>query len=426
MTEPSGVAATLTLPAAAAASWPVIVIGAGPAGSAAAARLAAAGLRVLLIDSAAMPRAKLCGSCLSPAAMRELASLPGGAPLAPPVLPLERVRLVTAAGAAGLPLPGGGVVSREALDTAGVRRAIAAGAAWLPTTRVATLEPPPAGGSGPVRLRAMPGCAEGMAGEFLTAELVVLATGLGEPVLIGRHAGGEPEGRGGTAVVARDSRIGVGATLASGADGPPKGELVMVVARGGYCGIVRLEDGRLDIAAAVDRDFLVGAGGPAAAVLAIVGGTPSARDRPGFRLDPAALAAATFRGTPPLTRSRPVVADASGRILRIGDAAGYVEPFTGEGMGWALTSARLLAEALEHVNWQDAARERELITAAARYALAHRRQFRSHHARCRRVALVVRRPWLVGGAARLARLAPGLAARVTPLVVGAAGGGSSR
>jgi hypothetical protein len=37
------------------------------------------------------------------------------------------------------------------------------------------------------------------------------------------------------------------------------------------------------------------------------------------------------------------------------------------------------------------------------------------------VAIAVRRPWIVGGAARLARLAPGIAARMTPLVVGAAG-----
>jgi flavin-dependent dehydrogenase len=32
----------------------------------------------------------------------------------------------------------------------------------------------------------------------------------------------------------------------------------------------------------------------------------------------------------------------------VGDAAGYVEPFTGEGMSWALESAEILAAVLSH------------------------------------------------------------------------------
>jgi flavin-dependent dehydrogenase len=39
--------------------------------------------------------------------------------------------------------------------------------------------------------------------------------------------------------------------------------------------------------------------------------------------------------TPPLRRTR---AAGRGRVLAIGDAAGYVEPFTGEGMTWAMRS----------------------------------------------------------------------------------------
>ena len=62
----------------------------------------------------------------------------------------------------------------------------------------------------------------------------------------------------------------------------------------------------------------------------------------------------------------------------------------------------------------------DVAAAGIRYAFAHGRHFAPHHARCRRVALVVRRPWLVGPAQRLARLAPALAARVVPLVIGGA------
>ena len=31
------------------------------------------------------------------------------------------------------------------------------------------------------------------------------------------------------------------------------------------------------------------------------------------------------------------------RVLAVGDAAGFVEPFTGEGMGWALVTGRAAA-----------------------------------------------------------------------------------
>ena len=53
------------------------------------------------------------------------------------------------------------------------------------------------------------------------------------------------------------------------------------------------------------------------------------------------MAEAEWLGTPALTRSTmPVAAD---RLFVLGDASGYVEPFTGEGMGWALASAVALA-----------------------------------------------------------------------------------
>lgn len=53
----------------------VIVVGAGPGGSATAAYLAMAGLDVLLLEKARFPRDKICGDGLTPRAVRELAQL---------------------------------------------------------------------------------------------------------------------------------------------------------------------------------------------------------------------------------------------------------------------------------------------------------------------------------------------------------------
>ncbi|MGH9061624.1 MAG: geranylgeranyl reductase family protein, partial [Acidimicrobiales bacterium] len=58
-----------------ASSADVVVVGAGPAGSAAAAWASRAGHDVLVIDSAAFPRDKACGDGLTPRAVAELESL---------------------------------------------------------------------------------------------------------------------------------------------------------------------------------------------------------------------------------------------------------------------------------------------------------------------------------------------------------------
>ncbi len=65
--------------------WDAVVVGAGTAGSAAAIQLAAAGQRVLLVDSKMFPRSKVCGGCLNERAWRILKTLahkPGTLPIA--------------------------------------------------------------------------------------------------------------------------------------------------------------------------------------------------------------------------------------------------------------------------------------------------------------------------------------------------------
>jgi flavin-dependent dehydrogenase len=166
----------------------------------------------------------------------------------------------------------------------------------------------------------------------------------------------------------------------------------MAVGRGGYVGLVRLEDGRLNVATALDPRLVKGRHLSRAAgdILEQAG-----------HVIPEAFGDAEWRGVPQLTR-RPARA-AGPRILAIGDAAGYVEPFTGEGIGWALTSGREAAViACDAVGasgsevdrvWQR--RHREIVGAAQR--------------RCRVISLGLRHPALLNLATAALARAPAIA-----------------
>ncbi len=229
----------------------------------------------------------------------------------------------------------------------------------------------------------------------LRARVVVDATGLGGLQLRGARSAED---------VAEGSRVGLGAVFPpdvvpphdrSGGRGCSicdPGELNMMVGRYGYVGMVRTESGALDVAAAVDRSS-VSRLGPAGAVAAIV-------REAGSRL-PETEPVFGWRGTPALTRRTPRAAE--GNVFRVGDAAGYVEPFTGEGMGWALAGgvsvAPLVLEALDGAGEE----------AARRWIRTHRRVVERRQRVCRFLALGLRRPVLVGAAVRALRVAPVLA-----------------
>ena len=418
---------TLSLQQAVMRRWQVVIAGAGPAGAAAAIRLARAGLQVLLVDRDSMPRGKVCGCCLSPVAMDELDRL-GLSATALGGVPLERVRLAAAGRIATIEMPRGEALSRETLDAALVREAVASGAHWLPHVDVVAIaDAADADATAGVAVHVRePG--KGDHHEPLRADYAIVAAGLFDHVRLQElrqtphqqlDQDLEPATRSATAAprrrVAAASRIGLGAILDADAIDLPAGELVMAVGRRGYCGLVRLEDGRIDLAAAVDREGLAAARSAACLVRTILG--TAFGDRPLLR-DPERLDAAAFRATPPLTHASPLAAGPTGRILRIGDAAGYVEPFTGEGIGWALATARLLAEAVVDGDAAGCPALRPVATVAARYTHAYQRAFRSHHARCRRVARSLRSPVFVAAAVGAAQVAPWAARRLVPAITG--------
>ncbi|HZW05847.1 MAG TPA: FAD-dependent monooxygenase, partial [Phycisphaerales bacterium] len=279
---------------------------------------------------------------------------------------------------------GGVAISRAVLDVLLVDRAVAAGAEFRARTAAAV-----AGVEGDgwrVRLRS------GEAERSVTAGLVVAADGL--------NGGSLSELGAFSAQVSSRSWFGVGGVVVSRRAGPERGAVEMNVGRHGYVGLVRLSDGTLNVAAALDPAWTKRVGGPAAAIGAVLeeAGAPA--------LD---LRASRLTGTAHLTRRRASVAVPG--VLVVGDAAGYVEPFTGEGMSWALAGA---AGAAGMVN--AGAHGEELAAAWSRW---HASRVQSRQRVCTAVRLVLRRPVLVrallgviGAVPAAARAAEGVARRV--------------
>jgi flavin-dependent dehydrogenase len=263
-------------------------------------------------------------------------------------VPLDRVRLAAGSRSAEVCLPRGVALSREALDARLVAAAVEAGVEFRPGVAVKVGD----------LLRELP------------TRVVIVATGL----------------TGGDAMPAPHSRVGAGvvvpAEVAPAHYGP--GAVHMATARGGYVGLVRVEDGRLDVAAAFDAAFVKAAGGPGLAAEAVL-------REVGWPV-PRGLAELPWRGTPALTR-RPARLGGR-RYFVVGDAAGYVEPFTGEGMAWAVMSAAALAPIAARAarRWND-----ELVRD---WEATHARVVGRRQRVCRVVSRVLRSPRLTGLAVR--------------------------
>jgi flavin-dependent dehydrogenase len=376
------IAATINPEEAARRTWDVVVVGAGPAGALAAHELARRGCAVLLVDRAAFPRWKVCGCCLNGHALATLQAAGLGQVVSSNgAVPLEGIRLATAGGTACLPLSGGVSLSRETFDAALVAAAIAAGAAFLPRTQV-SLDRGSCYEVRRVELRQDTRIERG------AARVVVAADGLGGKLAM--RAGVRD-----VATAAR-ARIGAGVVAAAGPAFYAPGTIYMACGRYGYLGLVRLEDGRLDLAAAFDPYWVRDCGGPgrAAGELLAEANWPSVPR----------LTELGWRGTPALTRrARRVAAE---RLFLIGDAAGYVEPFTGEGMAWALASARAVAPL--------AARAAECWhpVYVRQWSESYRRLIGRRQLVCRLIAAALRAPRLTRTLVRLLACAPALAAPV--------------
>ncbi|MCA9235626.1 MAG: NAD(P)/FAD-dependent oxidoreductase [Planctomycetales bacterium] len=370
--------------------WDAVVIGGGPAGSVAARQLALRGVRTALIEATVFPRRKVCGGCLNARALAALEQVGLSAAVGEcrPTT-INAVDLWRGGQQVSISTPCGVAVSRSRLDDALLNAAASAGVCVVTGTQatVGTIDGEP---WREIHLRH-----HDQSRNAIRARVVVACDGLGRPSL--REL---PEF---AARPALGSRIGAGATLpAKAARCIPRERIVMAVGRAGYVGAVRLGDGAGNLAAALDPQLVAAADlGAAVQQLLHEAGVAGLSNLPELQ----------WRGTRPLTQRSPLAA--AERLFLVGDAAGYVEPFTGEGMAAAIDSAiavaPLAADAVE--GWTE--------SLAGDWSRRQRRTVQSRETTIAALAWTLRRPTVAAAAFGAARRFPQFASFVARRVGGA-------
>ncbi|NOZ29435.1 MAG: geranylgeranyl reductase family protein [Chloroflexi bacterium] len=336
----------------------VLVVGAGPAGSAAAARLAQAGWDVLLVDKAHFPREKTCGGGLTPRAVAALQALGALDQVAARAHRVTGARLVSPSGHQlhirfadhldGLP-PYGLAIPRLYLDDLLRRHAIDQGARFLPGCKVA----------GPQRDHVLHTVIGQRDGERITlhARLVILATGAYLPIL---RAFGFLDHMPPTVLAAR--------AYWDGLQGPADAFEFYFDRRlrPGYAWLFPTGNGRANVGVGL---FPTGREHPHSAARLLPGlldGHPLLRER----------LCQAHRATPikgyPLRTDFPSHPTVRENVMVVGEACGLVNPVTGEGIDLAIESGLLAAEianeALRHLGDR-------FTTTLRRYDRELRRQF---------------------------------------------------
>lgn len=340
----------------------VIVVGGGPAGASAAVALALAGARVVLVERGRFPRAKLCGEFISPECAAHFARLGVEARMrAAGAREIAETIFYTRGGrSAGVPsewFAGGGAalgLSRAEMDEQLLRRAREVGVEVLEETRAVGLLYEGGRVRG-VRLKSDREDATTHGGTTRERRALVTLDATGRTRALARllereedadasPPGVRAESSGARARSPREARrrapLVAFKAHVEGAGGR-EGACEIYFYGGGYGGLSPVERGLSNLCFIVSARDVRARGGDAGRVLREVVQT-NARARQTL----ARARVASEWLTVALDRfGRREVVPAPG-LLAVGDAASFIDPFTGSGMLMALESGALAAETL--------------------------------------------------------------------------------
>ncbi len=340
----------------------VVIAGAGPAGSLAAIILARAGLRVRLFDRARFPRHKLCGDTLNPGALAVIERHVDATALAACSDPIDGMLLtgpggvrVRAGYGRGL---AGRAITRDVLDHWLVQQAVAAGAAFEEQAHVKEAAIADGRVAGLVLGR-------GDSNATHPARLVIAADGRRSTLAVGRGLSSQPRA---------PRRWAIGAYFRDVDGCTTLGE--MHVRRGHYIGVAPLPGGLTNACLVVPHaagDAPIGE--PANLLHDYLHHDPELAPR---------FARARAVASPSVLGPMAVDAPSAGEpgLLLAGDAAGFIDPITGDGLRFALAGAELAAAVaidvcagrtpLDRAHLALAARRRATFTAKWRFNRALR------------------------------------------------------
>ncbi|MFV0526993.1 MAG: NAD(P)/FAD-dependent oxidoreductase [Acidimicrobiales bacterium] len=301
----------------------LVVVGAGPAGTAAAITARRRGLDVVVVDRARFPRDKCCGDGLTTSALRHLAGLGFDPASTPSWLPIEEVELRSPWGVtAVLPLPRrhgayAAVCRRQELDAALVELARREGATVLEGHEVAEVT------SHPDRVELTASSDDPPGTVTLTAPYLVAADGMWSPTrkLLGATS---PGYRGEWHAFRQYLR---------GASDEARRRLVVWFEPDllpGYAWSFPVGDGAVNVGFGIQR-------GAGVEVRSMAGLWPELLGRPHIArwLGPDVEPEGRHKAWPIPARLGDL-SPTSGRVLFAGDAAAATDPMTGEGIGQAL------------------------------------------------------------------------------------------